>query len=63
MGHPRKKRKTYSTPRHPWQAERIEREKVILENYALKNKKEIMPASKFSSIFLRGLLAPLPMNN
>jgi len=53
MGHPRKKRKTYSTPRHPWQAERIEREKVILENYALKNKKEIMKMqsilSKYSS--------------
>tara|TARA_Y100000034_G_C6897857_1_gene414404 strand:+ start:217 stop:873 length:657 start_codon:yes stop_codon:yes gene_type:complete len=41
MGHPRKKRKKYSTPRHPWQAERIEKEKKILETYALKNKKEI----------------------
>jgi len=41
MGHPRKKRKKYSTPKHPWQSERLEREKGILEIYCLKNKKEI----------------------
>ena len=41
MGDPRKKRKKYSTPRHPWQSERLEKEKLILETYSLKNKKEI----------------------
>jgi small subunit ribosomal protein S4 len=41
MGHPRKKRKKYSTPKHPWQAERLEKEKEILATYSLKNKKEI----------------------
>tara|TARA_Y100000310_G_C20580764_1_gene762855 strand:+ start:133 stop:927 length:795 start_codon:yes stop_codon:yes gene_type:complete len=41
MGDPRKKRKKYSTPKHPWQSERLEKEKILLENYALKNKKEI----------------------
>ncbi len=41
MGDPRKTRKKYSTPSHPWQAERIEKEKVIFRDYGLKNKKEI----------------------
>ncbi|MBS3143473.1 30S ribosomal protein S4 [Candidatus Woesearchaeota archaeon] len=41
MGHPSRRGKKYSTPRHPWQSERLEREKIILENYSLKNKKEI----------------------
>ena len=41
MGDPRKKRRKYSTPKHPWQSERLEKEKILLENYALKNKKEI----------------------
>src|SRR3989344_1639886 len=41
MGDPRKRRKKYATPRHPWQRERLEREKSILYNYSLKNKKEI----------------------
>lgn len=41
MGDPRKKRKKYETPRHPWQASRIESEKEITREYAFKNKKEI----------------------
>ncbi|MBS3150471.1 30S ribosomal protein S4 [Candidatus Woesearchaeota archaeon] len=41
MGDPRKKRKKYATPRHPWQSQRLEKEKEILYNYSLKNKKEI----------------------
>jgi len=41
MGDPRKKRKKYETPRHPWQASRIEAEKEITREYALKTKKEI----------------------
>ena len=41
MGDPRQIRRKYNTPKHPWQSERLEREKVILANYALKNKKEI----------------------
>jgi small subunit ribosomal protein S4 len=41
MGHPRKGRKKYTTPRHPWQSERLEKEKDILDTYSLKNKKEI----------------------
>lgn len=41
MGDPRKARKTYQGPRHPWQKSRIEEEKVLLRDYGLKNKKEV----------------------
>ena len=41
MGQPKKPKKKYSTPRHPWQKERIEEEKELLKAYGLKNKKEI----------------------
>ncbi|MBI2671093.1 30S ribosomal protein S4 [Candidatus Woesearchaeota archaeon] len=41
MGSPRKPRKKYETPEHPWRKERIEAEKILLEWYGLKNKKEI----------------------
>jgi small subunit ribosomal protein S4 len=41
MGDPKKRRKKYTTPRHPWQRDRLEKEKDVLYNYSLKNKKEI----------------------
>jgi len=41
MGDPRKIRKKYQKPSHPWQKERIEEEKALLREYGLKNKKEI----------------------
>ncbi len=41
MGDPRKQRKKYRTPGHPWQKLRIEEERVILRDYGLKNKTEI----------------------
>lgn len=41
MGDPRKIKKKYSKPRHPWQADRIEEEKAILRDYGLRNKREI----------------------
>jgi len=44
MGHPRRISKKYSTPKHPWRAERIEEERVIQRTYGLKNKKEIWRA-------------------
>ncbi len=50
MGSPRKLRKQYQKPSHPWQKERIEEEKKILKEYGLKNKREIW---KMNSI-LRG---------
>ena len=41
MGDPKKHRKKYKTPSHRWLKSRIESEKVITEQYGLKNKKEI----------------------
>ena len=41
MGDPKKHRKKYSPPLHPWQGARIEEENKIFTEYGLKNKKEI----------------------
>ncbi len=39
MGQPRKSRKKYNTPPHPWNAERIKNENKLMTKYGLKNKK------------------------
>ncbi len=44
MGDPKKSRKKYSRPLHPWQGERILKENGIKRKYGLKNKKEIWKA-------------------
>lgn len=41
MGDPRKQRKKFSKPGHPWQRERIAEEKEIATKYGLKRKNEI----------------------
>ncbi len=41
MGDPRRRRKKYAKPMHPWQKERIDAERIFLKEYGLKNKKEI----------------------
>lgn len=41
MGDPRKQRKKFSKPAHPWQKERILAEKEILKQYGLRRKYEI----------------------
>lgn len=41
MGDPKKIRKKFTPPSHPWQKARIEAEKVIVKQYGVKNKKEI----------------------
>lgn len=54
MGDPKKQRKKYSTPSHPWQKERIDEEKELLKDYGLKNKKEIWKIdSKLKNFFLQ----------
>ena len=40
MGDPRKKRKRYETPVHPWQKSAIDAEKILAREYGFKNKKE-----------------------
>ena len=41
MGSPKRQRKKFSKPRHPWQKERILAEKEILQEYWLRRKYEI----------------------
>lgn len=41
MGSPRKARKKYRTPSHPWQKERLKEETKLAIDYGLKNKEEI----------------------
>jgi small subunit ribosomal protein S4 len=41
LGDPKKTRRKYDKPSHPWQGDRIEEEKALLEEYGLQNKKEI----------------------
>ncbi|MBI5798262.1 30S ribosomal protein S4 [Candidatus Woesearchaeota archaeon] len=45
MGDPRKQRKKYSGPQHPWQRTRLEEEKVYVEEYGLHNKKDLWKMS------------------
>ena len=47
MGDPKRQKNKYSRPSHPWQASRIREEAVLMDNYALKNKKEIWKAASF----------------
>lgn len=53
MGDPKKLRKKYETPRHPWQSSRIEAEKPLMKNYGLKNKKEIWRAQSLLRKFTK----------
>jgi len=41
MGDPKKQRKKYKSPSHPWQKARLEDESKLAIEYGLKNKKEI----------------------
>lgn len=45
MGDPRKLRKKYSTPSHPWQKLRIDEEKILMTEFGFKNKKELWKLS------------------
>ncbi len=52
MGDPKKQRKKFSKPSHPWQRERIAEEKDILKQYGLKRKNEIWKAVSMLKKFL-----------
>tara|TARA_Y100000310_G_C20689769_1_gene821449 strand:+ start:2951 stop:3661 length:711 start_codon:yes stop_codon:yes gene_type:complete len=47
MGDPRKARKKYRTPSHPWQKVRLDEESKLAVDYGLKNKKEIWKMNSF----------------
>lgn len=44
MVYPGKKRKSYDTPNHPWQAARMASELELVKKYGLRNKKELWKA-------------------
>lgn len=52
MGDPRKLRKKFSKPSHPWQKERIEEEKGIIKQYGLRRKYEIWKMDSMLKKFL-----------
>ena len=41
MGDPKFLRRLYDTPKHPWEASRMEEERKLLDRYGLKNKREL----------------------
>jgi small subunit ribosomal protein S4 len=41
MGDPRKPRKTFETPRHPWRKDQLEEELHLVGDYGLRNKREL----------------------
>lgn len=45
MGDPKKNRKKYSGPRHPWRRANLEAEAILMEEYGLKNKKDLWKSS------------------
>ncbi|MGM5484921.1 MAG: 30S ribosomal protein S4 [Nanobdellota archaeon] len=54
MGDPKRSRKKYDTPRHPWMKSSIDEEKTLKREYGFKNKKELWKASSLlKSFFLR----------
>ncbi len=51
MGDPKFSRRRYVTPSHPWQGERIAREKELTRKYGLKNKTELWRVQSLLRIF------------
>jgi small subunit ribosomal protein S4 len=41
LGDPKKTRRKYITPKHPWRLDRIEGERALAKKYGLKNRREI----------------------
>lgn len=66
MGDPKFPRRQYSTPFHPWKAERIAEENSLQKKYGLKNKKEVWRAKSHLRVFrqrARTLAAQLRTGN
>ena len=53
MGDPKFLRRTFDTPKHPWEAGRMEQEAKLLTKYGLKNKKELWKAQSILRGFRR----------
>ncbi|NWG09734.1 MAG: 30S ribosomal protein S4 [Nitrososphaerales archaeon] len=44
MGDPKKSRKKYSTPKHPWRSDQLSQELYLIGSYGLRNKRELWKA-------------------
>lgn len=53
MGDPKFSRRSFDTPSHPWQGERIKAEVVLVNQYGLKNKTEVWKAQTILRNFRR----------
>lgn len=53
MGDPKFLRRTFDTPKHPWEAGRMEDERKLLQKYGLKNKRELWKAQSILRGFRR----------
>lgn len=53
MGDPKFSRRTYETPKHPWEAARMEEEGKLLKKYGLKNKRELWKSQSILRGFRR----------
>lgn len=53
MGDPKFLRRTYETPKHPWEATRMEEERKVVQKYGLKNKRELWKAQSILRGFRR----------
>ncbi len=53
MGDPKFLRRTYDTPKHPWEATRMDEERKLLERFGLKNKRELWKAQSVLRGFRR----------
>lgn len=51
MGDPRKHRKKFSRPEHPWRRARLEEERVLVDDYGLKNKSDLWKVTSKLSHF------------
>ncbi|MCH8066987.1 MAG: 30S ribosomal protein S4 [Nanoarchaeota archaeon] len=63
MGSPKKQRKKFSKPSHPWQKERILAEKEILQGYGLRRKYEIWKMGTILKNFTRQAKNLITLNN
>ena len=52
MGDPKKQRKKFSKPGHPWQKDRIAAEKIIVKQYGLRRKYEVWKMDSMLKKFL-----------
>ncbi|RMF55989.1 30S ribosomal protein S4 [Candidatus Woesearchaeota archaeon] len=61
MGDPKKPKKKYSKPSHPWEKVRIEEEKELIRDFGLKNKKEIWKTNTLLRNFKRQAKKLIPL--